>query len=638
MRLMSAEPQNVLALDLSPVAHHFDRVGVDQPCAGGTLFKAREKSSGKVVGIQRPASDATARERFVREALAVKRLWHPHILRLYVVARDEQGPYCAIEWCDQGSLSERIGNGPLPEAEVWSIARAVASALEYAHQQGSAHGGIAASCVMLAQGSTWKLGGFGSHRLGSPPNDAESNGDASGEPGASDEARDLRAFGRMLLAAAAGPGALDASLDALPPALADMIRRTIDPRHEHAFPTIEAVVSQLRGGSIVTTMVDRNVSKPGASTAGRPWVRQPDRSKPQPETIPDTIRGRRVDPDPGAETIPMQSRGTAPPSQTPGATPNPPRPGMSSKKRPAPTRSDLPYEPMLERYEPIGQRLEGGMGYVVKCREKSTGRIVAVKRVKAIPGQDEVLIQRFHREANSIARLSHPHILTLFRAARDDEGDYIVLEWADGGSLKERLTELGHLPLHEVVEIAKKIGGALAYAHQKGVIHRDLKPHNILLMDDGTPKLADFGLARATGDQTITRTHGGAGTPVYMAPEQWISARDCDARADLCSFGKVIFHLATGQSPVKFEPEKLPLELRSTVVKLSKDRKEERYQSAEEFLAHLDRNFARARALKRYGGLFVFALVVATLVFAFREKLAPVLVPLRDKLRSLLGG
>jgi serine/threonine protein kinase len=584
-------------LEHTPAEQHFERVGAEQPCGGGTLCKAREKSSGKVVGLQRPAATPAEQERFVAAAQKVKRLWHTHLLRLYVIARDDQGPYAAVEWCEAGSLTERLERGPLPVVEVWALARSLALALEYAHQQGVAHGNVRPSSLLQGSSGVWKLGGASTFAIGAPPRSDE---DAVYGPGAFPESadaerRDLLAFGRLVAHAATGVSAANPDPSKLDAPLAEMIRRCVEPGQERGFRTIEDVVRSINESSSGGTLLD-SAKKPG-----------PLRS---PKSLP-TLRAS------DGETV--RTRGTRGSGSAPGT---------STRRRGEP--SPLPFEALADSYETVGERLEGGMGYVVKCRENATGRVVAVKRVKAIPGQDEVLVQRFLREASNIAKLSHPHVLTLYRAARDDEGDYIVLEWADGGSLKDRLNQLGKLPVAEVIDVARRIGSAIGYAHQKGVIHRDIKPHNILLTEDGTPKLADFGLARGTGDMTITRSTGGAGTPVYMAPEQWISARDADGRSDLCSFGKVLYHLATGEAPVKIVPSKIPLELRSTVLTLVKDRREDRFQSTEQMLAHLERSIRRVRLGRRAVVTIVILVILFVAALSVPPDVAPFLAPLRE--------
>lgn len=615
---MSKAGRGEANLEHTPIDSHFERVGVDQPCAGGSLFKAREKSSGKVVAVQRPPKDHESEESFVSGALKVKRLWHTHLLRLYVVAKDDVGPYVALEWCDAGSLAEKLERGPLPEVEVWALARALALALEYSHQQGLAHGNLRPTSVLSGNAGIWKVGGFGSFALGAPPrerDDAVYSLAAIGES-VGPERGDLIAFGRLIAHAATGVASTRPDVSALKAPLAELIRRSCDPEHSARFQSIEEVVRSIHESSSGGTAVDQAPRRVGGIPVPRSAPRRGadggfDRSGSRPGGEPETVR---------------MPRGNRTAGGTQGTI------GTSTRRRGEP--SPLPYEPLLERYEPIGDRLEGGMGYVVKCKELATGRIVAVKRVKAIPGQDEVLVQRFLREASNIARLSHPHVLTLYRAARDDEGDYIVLEWADGGSLKDRLNQVGRLPLAEVVDVAKKIGAAIGYAHQKGVVHRDIKPHNILLTEDGTPKLADFGLARGTGDMTITRSTGGAGTPIYMAPEQWISARDADGRSDLCSFGKVLYHLSTGEAPVKIVPSKLPFAIRKTVLTLVKDRREDRFQTAESFLQSLDRSMARAKLLTRIGVVAAIVVILFATALFVPSDVAPFLKPVQDLIRG----
>lgn len=613
---MSANPRGDGNLEHSPLDSHFERVGVDQPCAGGAVFKAREKSSGKVVAIQRPPSDSQSQDAFVSGALKVKRLWHTHLLRLYVVAKDAAGPYAALEWCESGSLAERLERGALPEAEVWALARALALALEYSHQQGLAHGNLRPTSVLAGSSGAWKLGGFGSFALGAPPRAADDpvySREAIGD-GVDAERADLIAYGRLVANAATAVASARPDLSTLKPALAEFIRRCCDPDASSRFTSIEQVVRSIHESSSGGTVIEGAPRKIGGISMPRTTRRGADGG-----LEPSSGRGN----DPETVRTPRPRTG---PGSTYGTI------GTSTRRRGEP--SPLPYEPLLERYEPIGDRLEGGMGYVVKCKELATGRIVAVKRVKAIPGQDEVLVQRFLREASNIARLSHPHVLTLYRAARDDEGDYIVLEWADGGSLKDRLNQLGKLPLDEVIDVARKIGSAMGYAHQKGVVHRDIKPHNILLTEDGTPKLADFGLARGTGDMTITRSTGGAGTPIYMAPEQWISARDADGRSDLCSFGKVIYHLATGEAPVKIVPSKMPFAIRRTVLTLVKDRREDRFQTAEAFLANLERSIVRTRFLKRVVTVVGVLIILFAAALLVPTESAPFLKPLHEWVRG----
>ena len=161
--------------------------------------------------------------------------------------------------------------------------------------------------------------------------------------------------------------------------------------------------------------------------------------------------------------------------------------------------------------------------------------------------------ERFAQEAVAAARLDHPGIVRVYSHGRDALGrDYLVMELVEGGSLRERMARTGPLPQTEAVALVRELCQALAHAHARGVVHRDLKPHNVLLTPEGQPKLADFGLARdllAPQGQRLTRTAEIMGTPGYMAPEQVEQARTADARADVYGLGAILFALVTGRPP-----------------------------------------------------------------------------------------
>src|SRR5260370_1258983 len=183
----------------------------------------------------------------------------------------------------------------------------------------------------------------------------------------------------------------------------------------------------------------------------------------------------------------------------------------------------------LGPYEIIAPIGKGGMGEVWKARATRLDRIVAIKRLK---WQHSA---RFEQEARAIAALNHPHICQIY----DVGPDYLVLEYLDGEPVK------GPLPDAEAVRVAMQIAGALEAAHAKGILHRDLKPGNILMTPAGT-KLLDFGLAKLVTDADATLTMGVSGTPVYMSPEQ-AEGRPLDARSDVFSFGAVLYELLAGR-------------------------------------------------------------------------------------------
>jgi serine/threonine protein kinase/tetratricopeptide (TPR) repeat protein len=200
----------------------------------------------------------------------------------------------------------------------------------------------------------------------------------------------------------------------------------------------------------------------------------------------------------------------------------------------------------------------GGMGEVYRAHDTRLGRDVAIKVLSAHPAATPELRARFEREARSIAQLSHPHICTLFDIGREGETDYLVMELLEGETLARRL-EKGAMPVGDVLRLGGEIASALDAAHRAGVVHRDLKPGNVMLTKAGA-KLMDFGLARAVGvsaaptalteSPTVSRPLTAEGTIVgtfqYMAPEQ-LEGKEADARADLWALGCVLYEMATGQ-------------------------------------------------------------------------------------------
>jgi hypothetical protein len=159
-----------------------------------------------------------------------------------------------------------------------------------------------------------------------------------------------------------------------------------------------------------------------------------------------------------------------------------------------------------------------------------------------------VALARFVREARAAAAVSSRFVVAIHAVEGADEGPYLVLEYVRGISLQQRLDQEGALPVTDIVRVGLSIASGLAAAHERGILHRDIKPGNILLADDGEVKISDFGLARAAGDDGLTSLEVLAGTPAYLAPEQ-IAAKDVDQRADLFSLGSVLYAMCTGDAP-----------------------------------------------------------------------------------------
>jgi serine/threonine protein kinase len=211
--------------------------------------------------------------------------------------------------------------------------------------------------------------------------------------------------------------------------------------------------------------------------------------------------------------------------------------------------------PQLEMLALLGQ---GGMGAVYKARQTKLDRLVAVKILPPEVACDPAFAERFTREARSLARLNHPHIVTVHDFGDVDGLYYFTMEYVDGRNLRD-LLQAGALPAAQVLAIVPQLCDALQYAHDEGLVHRDIKPENILLDRKGRVKIADFGLARLVGLTptylTLTGTHEVMGTLLYMAPEQMKRTHTVDHRADIYSLGVVLYEMLTGELPLgRFAP------------------------------------------------------------------------------------
>jgi eukaryotic-like serine/threonine-protein kinase len=198
-----------------------------------------------------------------------------------------------------------------------------------------------------------------------------------------------------------------------------------------------------------------------------------------------------------------------------------------------------------DRYRVIRHLGSGGMASVLLCEDERLGRQVAVKRLHAdSPGDVE---QRFNREAKLGASLNHPNLVSVFDTATDDEGVLIVMEYVDGEPLS-RMLRRGPLRPEEVARIVSDVGDALDHAHAQGVIHRDVKPGNVLIREDGVTKLADLGIATASDGTRITRSGTVLGTAAYMAPEQ-LDGRGAGREADIYALAAIAFEALGGRKP-----------------------------------------------------------------------------------------
>src|SRR5579859_1894530 len=205
----------------------------------------------------------------------------------------------------------------------------------------------------------------------------------------------------------------------------------------------------------------------------------------------------------------------------------------------------------LGNYKVVAKIGEGGVATVFRAEQINIKRDVALKVLKT-QDDDSDIVQRLEREAETIGRLSHPHILKLFDFGQKRGLTYLVTELVTGGSLAAQVRR-GPLSAAEANRIFQQLASALDYAHQQGVIHRDLKPHNVLIDSNGNVLLSDFGLARLVKAPTgLTPSGAIVGTPAYMAPEQW-TGDVADARTDIYALGVILFEMLLGTLPFQGE-------------------------------------------------------------------------------------
>ncbi|MCC0653023.1 MULTISPECIES: Stk1 family PASTA domain-containing Ser/Thr kinase [unclassified Clostridioides] len=260
------------------------------------------------------------------------------------------------------------------------------------------------------------------------------------------------------------------------------------------------------------------------------------------------------------------------------------------------------------RYEIIRKIGDGGMAFVYEAKDRLLNRTVALKVLRPEFVDDDEFLTKFKREAEAVASLSHPNIVNVYDVGEDGKVHYIVMEFVDGKNLKEIIQDEGILDEYTALDITKQIAMALSAAHKKGIIHRDIKPHNILISNEGrVVKVADFGIAKAVSNSTMTNIGSIIGSVHYFSPEQ-AKGKFVTNNADLYSLGIVLYEMLIGKVPfrgdspisialqhinddIDFTSEekvRIPQSVRTTIKKLTEKSSADRYQTAEELIEDID--------------------------------------------------
>jgi serine/threonine-protein kinase len=324
----------------------------------------------------------------------------------------------------------------------------------------------------------------------------------------------------------------------------------------------------------------------------------------QPVPPPDLIRQP-----PAAAAAPPPGPPAIPPSTFPSQDAATMRLMPVFSETPTTPPAGAPGERRIGKYIIKRELGRGGMGAVYLAEQPGLGREVAIKELVPSAAADPTALKRFLQEAQVMARTSHPNLVQVHDLEQIGAANYIVLEFVRGKSLRDWLNR-GDIPMPQVFAVMHGVLQALDYAHRHAIVHRDMKPENVLLSDEGAVKVADFGIARLTDDsvgpgQTATKTGTTVGTPQYMSPEQVASSK-VDGRSDLYSAGIMFYELIVGQPPftaseadgpftlmakhVQAPPKPpsvhrpgLDMRLEEVILKSLSKRPEERYQSGQEF-------------------------------------------------------
>ncbi|HVT15514.1 MAG TPA: protein kinase [Thermoanaerobaculia bacterium] len=568
----------------------------------------------KVLNPERDASDDYKR-RFIREARTASILDHPNICTIYESGESAAGQlFIAMAFCAGESLKSRLRRGPLALEHALEIAAQVAAGLDRAHEKGVVHRDIKPANVMLTEGRA-VIVDFGIARLG-------------------DQSRLTRAGNVMGTTAYIAPerllgDAADARADiwSLSVVLYEMVTGSLPFRGPDNPAVMSAILrrdaapmSTLRPG--IPAELDRIVARALAKRPADRYQRAGELcadlraavaagilpAEPTEETLVESPSSAGRERPLSGVGVPGRSRGASG-SRSRGSGGGEPSDAGDVRGLGGPGgplgNSGL-IGTTVSHYRVLHVLGGGGMGIVYQAEDTQLGRPVALKFLPPELTRDPDAKARFLQEARAASALDHPNICTIHEVGETADGQlFLAMACYDGETLKKRL-ERGTLPIDVVIDFAAQISRGLAKAHRQGIVHRDVKPANLMITGDDIVKILDFGIAKLAGAAAITRAGSSLGTPGYMSPEQ-AHGDEVDARTDLWSLGAVAYEMTTGRRPFRGDheqavlyalfheqPEALtrlrpeaPPELERIVGRLLAKAPQERYQAAAEVVADL---------------------------------------------------
>jgi serine/threonine protein kinase len=485
----------------------------------GAVYRAEDTKLRRSVALKclpfQLASDETAKQRFVHEAQASSALNHPNIATIYYMFEEEEQEFICMEYVEGHTLTELLAVGPLSIERALDITIQVADGLSEAHKKGIIHRDIKAENIMVTPRGLVKIMDFGLAKLkgasrltktGSTIGTAAYMSPEQAQGLEVDARTDIFSLGVVFYEMLAGkcpfigeheaailysllnedPEPVETIPDALAPITTTILEQALHKDKKYRYQTMEAMLNDLK-------------------------------------TAQKVLEG----------------------------TPAPGTPSTSA----VPDQGEIPIDPellvgkTLGNYQIVEEVGRGGMGIVYKALQISLNREVALKVLPKQYSTDPEFVNRFRREAKAAASLNHQNIVQIYEIGHHGGVQYFVMEYIEGTNLKSLVEREAPLPLPQTIDIIWDVCNALDFAHKRNVVHRDIKPHNIMISRSGEIKVFDFGIAKAADSSGLTTTGTSIGTPQYMSPEQARGEKEIDGRADLYSLGVVFYEMLVGKVP-----------------------------------------------------------------------------------------